>query len=86
MSDYIERAITLVRYYAPPDLAEIQRIHNLGRASIREIEAGKRMSIEFRDYRFQGDMLDVEIDLSQNRVSRLNVSSPLGETRDPVTP
>ena len=25
LADYIERAITLVRYYVPPDLAEIQR-------------------------------------------------------------
>jgi len=85
VSDYIERAITLVRYYAPPDLSEIQRIHNLGRTSILAIEPGKRMTVEFRDYRFQGDKLDVEIDLGEKRLSSLHVSSPLGEARDPVT-
>ncbi len=83
--DYIERAITLVRYYVPPDLAEIQRIHNLGRVSIRAIEPGKRMSLEFHDYRLQGDTLNVEMDLHDNRLVSLHVSSLLGETQDPVT-
>ena len=85
MADYIERAITLVRYYVPPDLAEIQRIQNLGRASIHTIEPGKRMSVEFHDYRFQGDKLNVEVDLGNNRLAGLHVSSFLGETRDPVS-
>jgi hypothetical protein len=85
LSDYIERAITLVRYYAPPDLAEIQRIHNLGRVSIREIEPGKRISLQFHDYRFQGDNLNAEIDLSDKRLASLHVSSLLGDTQDPVT-
>jgi len=43
------------------------------------------MTVEFHDYRFQGDRLDVEIDLAEKRLSTLHVSSPLGETRDPVT-
>jgi hypothetical protein len=85
MADYIERAITLVRYYVPPDLAEIQRIQNLGRVSIHAIEPGKRMSVEFHDYRFQGDKLNVEVDLGNNRLASLHVSSPLGETQDPVS-
>ena len=85
LSDYIERAITLVRYYVPPSLSEIQRIHNLGRVSIREMEPGERMKLEFRDYRVQGDTLNVEIDLRDNRVMSLHVSSLLGETRDPVS-
>jgi hypothetical protein len=85
LSDYIERAITLVRYYVPPDLAEIQRIHNLGRVSVQTIEPGKRISLEFRDYRFKGDLLNVEVDLSNNRLAGLHVSSILGEKQDPVT-
>jgi hypothetical protein len=85
LTDYIERAITLVRYYVPPDLAEIQRIHNLGRVSIRSMEPGKRMSLEFHDYRLQGDTLNVEMDLHDNRLVSLHVSSLLGETPDPVT-
>ncbi len=85
LADYMERAITLVRYYVPPDLAEIQRIQNLGRVSIQVIEPGKRVSLEFHDYWLQGDKLNVEVDLSNNRLAGLNVSSFLGETRDPVS-
>jgi hypothetical protein len=85
LADYIERAITLVRYYVPPDLAEIQRIQNLGRVSIHVLEPEKRLSLEFHDYWQQGDKLNVEVDLSNNRLAGLNVSSFLGETRDPVS-
>jgi hypothetical protein len=85
LADYIERAITLIRYYVPPDLAEIQRIQNLGRASIHVIEPEKRVSVEFHDYRLQGDKLNVEVDLGNNRLAGLHVSSFLGETRDPVS-
>lgn len=85
LTDYIERAITLVRYYVPPELSEIERIHNLGRATIHAIEPEKRVSLEFHDYRFQGDKLNVELDLGNNRLASLHVSSPLGETQDPVS-
>jgi len=85
LTDYIERAITLVRKYVPPDLAEIQRIHNLGRASIHVLEPEKRVRVEFHDYWLQGDKLNVEVDLSDKRLAGLNVSSFLGETRDPVS-
>ena len=85
LTDYIERAITLVRYYVPPELAEIERIHNLGRASIHMIEPGKRVSVEFRDYHFKGDKLAVEIDLGSQRLAGLHVTSLLGETQDPVS-
>ena len=43
------------------------------------------MSLEFHDYWLQGDKLNVEVDLSNNRLAGLNVSSFLGETRDPVS-
>lgn len=85
LTDYIERAITLIRYYVPPELSEIERIHNLGRASIHVIEPKKRVSVEFHDYRFQGDKLAVEVDLDSQRLAGLHVSSLLGETQDPVS-
>lgn len=85
LTDYIERAITLVRYYVPPDPAEIQRIQNLGRVSIQVIEPGKRVSLDFHDYWLQGDKLNVEVDVANNRLAGLYVSSFLGEAKDPVT-
>src|SRR5262245_14554432 len=85
LSDYIERAITLVRYYVPPDLGEVQRIHNLGRVSVQAVEPGKRISLEFHEYRFKGDRLHVEVDLVNNRLAGLHVFSILGEKQDPVT-
>lgn len=85
LNDYIERAITLVRYYVPPELAEVERIHNLGRASIQVIEPEKRVSVEFRDYRFQGDKLAVEMDLGSQSLAGLHVTSLLGQTSDPVS-
>lgn len=85
LTDYIERAITLVRYYVPPNLGEIQRIQNLGRVSMRVIEPEKRVSLEFHDYRLQGDNMNVEVDLAGNRLAGLHVSSFLGAERDPVT-
>ena len=57
----------------------------MGRASIQVIEPEKRVSVEFRDYRFQGDKLAVEMDLGSQSLVGLHVTSLLGQTSDPVS-
>ncbi|MGH7132220.1 MAG: hypothetical protein ACREJO_09780 [Phycisphaerales bacterium] len=85
LAEYMEEATALVHKYLPPDHEKIQKCVDAGKASIRIIEPGKRAKLDFKDYQQPGDMLSVEIDLMNNRVLNVNVSTALGKDKDPVT-
>jgi len=84
LSDYMERAVNLVKLYVPPDPGLIQRAKDAGKASMLLLEPGRRVRLEFRDYLEAGDVVGVEIDLTTNRLLGLKVSSFLGSPQDPV--
>ena len=78
----MEEAGALVHRYLPPDPERIQRCTDAGKTSIHILEPNKRARVEFRDYLQPGDVLAVEIDLVNNHILGLGVTSALGE--DPV--
>lgn len=80
----MERAVGLVKLYAPPDPGLIQRAKDAGKSSIHLLEPGRRARLEFRDYLEPGDVLGVEVDLVANRVLGLGISTHLGAPSDPV--
>jgi len=84
LSDYMERAVNLVKLYVPPDPGLIQRAKDAGKASIHMLEPGRRARLEFRDYLEAGDVVGVEVDLTANRLLGLKVSTFLGSPQDPV--
>ena len=85
LADYMESAAALVHKYLPPDQAKLQKCADAGNASINILEPGKRAKLEFRDYLQPGDKLSVEIDMTNNTILGVGVSSALGEDKDPVT-
>ncbi len=85
LADYMESAAALVHKYLPPDHAKLQKCADAGNASINILEPGKRAKLEFRDYLQPGDKLSVEIDMTNNTILGVGVSSALGEDKDPVT-
>ena len=85
LSDYMERAVNLVKLYVPPDPGLIQRTKDAGKASIHMLEPGRRARLEFRDYLEAGDVVGVEVDLTANRLLGLRVSTFLGSPQDPVS-
>jgi hypothetical protein len=85
LTDYMKYAVSLVKSYVPPDPAKIQAAKDAGKVTIAVLEPGKRASISFPDYQKAGDKLTVEIDLVNNRVLAVMVSTYLDSATDVVT-
>jgi hypothetical protein len=85
MTDYMKSAVALVKLYVPPDPNRIQVARDAGKASVQMIQPGKRVRLDFRDYRQPGDLLGIEIDLTNNHLLGLKVATYLADPKDAVT-
>jgi hypothetical protein len=85
LTDYMKNAVSLVKSYVPPSPAKIQAAKDAGKASIEMLEPGKRARLNFRDYEKPGDNLGVEVDLVNNRVLGVKISTYLDDPTDAVT-
>jgi len=85
MTDYMKRAVALVKEYVPPDPAKIQAAAAAGKASADIIEPGRRISLHFRDYRMPGDDLSIDLDPASKRLLGANVKTYLDDPKDIVT-
>jgi hypothetical protein len=84
LTDYMKNAVSLVKSYVPPEPAKIQAVKDAGKVTISVLEPGKRANVSFRDYQKAGDKLSVEIDLANNRVLGVTVSTYLDNATDIV--
>jgi len=84
LTDYMMKAVSLVKSYVPPNPAKIQAAKDAGKVSIEVLEPGKRARLNFRDYEKPGDNLGVEVDLANNRPLGLKISSYLDDVKDAV--
>jgi hypothetical protein len=85
LTDYMKSAVALVKSYVPPDPARIQASQNAGKVSIQVLDPGKRAQVNFHDYQKPGDNLAVVINLTNNVVAGVGVSSYLDSPTDVVT-
>src|SRR5271154_2427580 len=85
LTAYMQSAVSLVKSYVPPDPARIQASKDAGKVTIQVLDPGKRAQVNFRDYQKPGDNLAIVIDLANNVVSGLGVSSYLDSATDVVT-
>ena len=85
LTDYMKSAVSLVKSYLPPDPAKIQASQNAGKVSIQVLDPGKRAQVNFHDYQKPGDNLAVVINLANNVVAGIGVSSYLDSPTDVVT-
>jgi hypothetical protein len=85
LTDYMKSAVSLVKSYVPPDPARIQASQNAGKVSIQVLDPGKRAQVNFHDYQKPGDNLAVVINLANNVVAGIGVSSYLDSPTDVVT-
>ena len=84
LTDYMQRAVDLVQDYVPPDPQRIQKAKDAGKVAVNVLEPGKRVRLNFRDYKKPGDTLGVEMDLTDNRLLGLTVASYLDSPDDAV--
>jgi len=85
LTDYMKSAVSLVKSYLPPDPAKIQASQDAGKVSIQVLDPGKRAQVNFHDYQKPGDNLAVVINLANNVVAGIGVSSYLDSPTDVVT-
>src|SRR5262245_36092724 len=75
----------LIQSYIPPEPGKIQACYAQGHASVSPIGATKVVRVDFKDYNKPGDVLGVEVDTDQNRLTKLSVSSYTKKADEPVT-
>jgi hypothetical protein len=85
LTDYMQSAVILVKSYVPPDPARIQASKDAGKVTIQMLDPGKRAQVNFHDYQKPGDNLAIVVDLANNVVAGLAVSSYLDGATDVVT-
>jgi hypothetical protein len=85
LTDYMQSAVALVKSYLPPDPARIQAATNAGKTSIQVLDPGRRVQVNFRDYQKAGDNLAVTINVANNVIAGVGVSTYLSSAADAVT-
>lgn len=84
MQDYIERAISRIYRYVPPDPEQIDALLKNGKASLGR-STGTTSEVQFRNYFEDGDTLVFTYDSASKALIRASVASSLGSPKDPVT-
>ena len=85
LTEYMQNAVSLVKSYVPPDPAKLQATKDAGKVSIQVLDPGKRAQLNFHDYQKPGDNLAITIDVANNIISGIGVSSYLDGATDVVT-
>jgi len=82
--DYIERAISLIRYYVPPNPDRITAMLQNGTAALGASEGGKS-EIRFQRYFMAGDSMVFKYDSASKALLHVTITAFLGDKKDPVT-
>lgn len=80
----MQQAVQTLHEYVPPSHEQIEACKAAGDASIDVVDPGKRVRLNFKDYKVPGDKLSIEIDLASNRPDALSVSSYLETPAKPL--
>jgi hypothetical protein len=84
LTDYMRRAVDLVKLYVPPNADKIQAAKDAGNASLTPIEPGRRVRLSFRNYQMPGDLLAIDVAPTSNQVLGATVSTYLDDPNDAV--
>lgn len=81
--DYIERAISMIATYVPPNPEQLDAMLARGDASLEQSEPGKSQ-IRFKEYYQQGDSMTFTYHPVSKALLHVTVLSTLGKPKDPV--
>jgi hypothetical protein len=80
----MDQAAKVFYEYSPPKPELIQSSQDAKKSLLKAVEPGRRVRLEFRDYFKTGDLLGVELDIVDNRILDLQVSSSLDSSKGHV--
>lgn len=85
LTKYMQQAVGLVDLYVPPDPSLTGRAVSGGKVTLQILEPGKRVRFDFRDYIQAGDLMSVEVDVTNGHLLGIQVSTYIGTPKDPVS-
>jgi hypothetical protein len=83
LEDYIDRAVSLIAFYVPPDPVQIDAMLARGDASVEPSTPG-HLQVRFKGYHQRGDSMIFSYDPVSKALLRVTVLSTLGSPKDPV--
>ncbi len=83
LTDYMERAASLINHYVPPSLTAMQAAFEAGSVSVGQAGPG-RVELQVRNYWKWGDSLVFSFDQPRKALTRISVSSYLDDPKDDV--
>lgn len=84
VTEYMQKAVALIHQYVPPNAATLQKVFQAGRTGVQILEPGRRGRLDFRDYLIPGDVLGVEVNLTNNTILGLQVGTYIDKPEDSV--
>lgn len=84
LTDYMERAGSLVHRYVPPDPSRMQAAMKAGKGAL-QLAPGGKATLAFRDYAKTGDEFTLTFDTAAKKIVSVNVRSYLDGPEDAVT-
>jgi len=84
MKEYMQRAGALIQQYVPPQPAQIQKVKDSGKLSIKPVEQGV-VRLALPEYVQPGDQLTIDINAAANAIAAVNVATYLDKPEDTVT-
>ena len=85
VTEYMEKVVALIHQYVPPKAATLQSVFQAGRTGGQILEPGRRNRLDFRDYLLPGDVLGVEVNMTNNKILGLQVATYVDKPEDTVS-
>ncbi len=85
LTDYMQKAVALVKTYIPPTPEKIQASKDAGKMTLGSAPGGQNVVLNFGSYQLPGDNLSVTLDPASNRLIGLGVATYIDDPKDAVT-
>ena len=85
ITEYMQKAAALIHQYVPPKPLTLQSVLQAGGVGGQILEPGRRNRLDFRGYLLPGDMLGVEVNMTNNKILGLQVATYIDKPEDAVT-
>ncbi len=85
LAEATQNVLSLARSYLPLNPTDMQAARRAARVRVVVLQPGKRARVTVTDYYKVGDEVEIEVDLAENRILRVNVATYLDSIMDVVS-
>jgi len=83
MKDYMQDVKGVLAMYVPPDPQRMQQAYQAGNVALNPVPGA--VNLVFTNYAQQGDKMTLTFDTAAKKITSLNITTYMGETKDVVT-